>query len=151
MLFIRENKKISVFLPSHSIVAKYYGFTLAVCVFICLSVICPSVFLFQDINFSICQWIFTKLGMCIDILEICLRMLLGKFGQLLTALSAHDTSVFSIPDDNFSKYLWIFMKLGMCIDIVEICYGIANWQILSVFKRVICQLHTCIFISGQQL
>ena len=29
-----------------------------------------SVFLFHDDNFSKYQWIFTKLGMCIDIVEI---------------------------------------------------------------------------------
>ena len=35
--------------------------------------ICPrrSVFSFPDVNFSKYQWIFTKLGVCIDITEIC--------------------------------------------------------------------------------
>ena len=37
----------------------------------CLSVICLSVrFSFPDENLSKHQWIFTKLGMCIDIVEI---------------------------------------------------------------------------------
>ena len=31
---------------------------------------CPSVVSFLDDKFSKCQWIFTKLGMCIDIVEI---------------------------------------------------------------------------------
>ena len=42
------------------------------------SSVCPSVlpsyvvhFLFPDDNLSKHQWIFTKLGMCIDIVEIC--------------------------------------------------------------------------------
>ena len=29
----------------------------------------------------------------------------------------------------------------MCIDIVEICFGIARWQILSIFERVTCLRH----------
>ena len=29
----------------------------------------------------------------------------------------------------------------MCIDIVEICFGIAQWQISSIFDRVISQRH----------
>ena len=36
-------------------------------------VICPphiSIFLFLDDNLSKCQWTFTKLGTCIDIVEI---------------------------------------------------------------------------------
>ena len=30
-----------------------------------------SVFSFPDDNFSKCHWIFTKHGMCIDVVEIC--------------------------------------------------------------------------------
>ena len=51
---------------------------LAVCLSMCLSVCLPirpsicrtSVFLFPDDIFSKCQWILTKLGMFIDIVEI---------------------------------------------------------------------------------
>ena len=56
-------------------------------------------------------------------------LLMGKFHQFLTELSACDMSVFSFLDDNFSKCQWILNKLGMCIDIVEIWFGIANGQI----------------------
>ena len=52
-------------------------------------------------------------------------LLMGKFHQFLTEVSARDSSVFSFPDNNFSKYQQIFTKLGFCIDIVEICFGIA--------------------------
>ena len=52
-------------IPRHTIVAGYYGFTLVVHVSLCL-----SVFSFPDDNLSKYQWIFTKLGMCIDIVEI---------------------------------------------------------------------------------
>ena len=58
---------------------------------------------------------------------------MGKFRQILTALSAHDRSIFSFPNDNFSKYQGIFTKLAVFIDIVEICFGIAGRQISSIF------------------
>ena len=58
-------------------------------------------------------------------------LLIGKFSQIFTELSARDMPIFLFPDDNLSKHQWIFIKLGMCIDIVEIWFGIANGQILS--------------------
>ena len=51
------------------IVAGYYGFTLVVCVFVCMCVH-PSIFLFLNDNLSKYQWILNKLGICIDIVEI---------------------------------------------------------------------------------
>ena len=77
-----------------------------------------------------------------------LGLLMGKFRQILTELSARDTPIFSFSDDKLSKHQWIFTKLGMCIDIMEICFGIANGQISSNFDRVICLRHAHIFISG---
>ena len=65
-------------------------------------------------------------------------MLMGKFHQFLTELSASNTSRFSFTDDNFGKYQWIFTKPAMCIDIVDICFGNINGQISSLFDRVIC-------------
>ena len=63
-----------VIIPRHTIVAGYYGITLAVQVSNRLSVhllyVHPSVFSFLDDNLSKYQWIFTKLGVCIDIVEI---------------------------------------------------------------------------------
>ena len=64
-----------IFIPGHKIVAGYYGFTLdvrvSVCPSVCQSYIYPSIrFSFSDDNLSKYQWIFTKLGMCIDIMEI---------------------------------------------------------------------------------
>ena len=64
--------------------------------------------------------------MYIDIEKIWLGILMSKFPQFLTELSAHNSFTFSFSDDKFSKYLWIFTKFGVCIDIVEICIGIAN-------------------------
>ena len=121
---------MTLFIPRHTIVAGYYGFALVIHVSVHL-----SVFSFSDDNLSECQWIFTKLSMCIDIVEICLGLLMGKFRQLS---SVRDMSDFSFLDDNVSKYQWIFPKLGVCIDIIEIWFWIDNWQISSIFDRVIC-------------
>ena len=63
-----------------------------------------SVFSFPDDNLSKYQWIFTKLGMCVDICRSSLGLLMSKFCQFLTELSAHDRSVFSFPDDKCTKY-----------------------------------------------
>ena len=53
------------------IVAGYYGFTLDIRVSVRQSYVRPSVFfLFPNDNLSKHQQIFTKLGMCIDIVEI---------------------------------------------------------------------------------
>ena len=101
-----------------------------------------SVFSLPDDNFSKCQWIFTKLGVCID-------MWTSDLG-VLTELSARDTFVFSFPNDNFSKYQWVFTKLGVRIDIIEIWFGNADGQILtelfarnmSVFSHTRASTHT---------
>ena len=66
-----------LFIPHHTIVAGYYGLKLDVRV----SVRRPSVclFLFPDDNLSKRQWIFTKLGMCIDTEEIWFGQILSNF------------------------------------------------------------------------
>ena len=75
-------------------------------------------------------------------------MLMGKFRQIFTELSARDTPIFSFPDDNLSKLQGIFTKLAICIDIKEIWFGIANGQISSNFLGLTCPRHAHIFISG---
>ena len=113
----------------HTIWAGYYGFTLlSLCPFVC-----RPVFSFPDDTLSECQWMFTKLGMCIDIVKIWFGVPMGKFRQFLTDI-CRITSGFLFQDDNLSKYQQIFTKLGMCIDIVQIWFGIAlNGQLLSIF------------------
>ena len=62
---------LSLFIPHHLIVVGYYGFTLVVRESVRPSYVRPSVhFSFLDDNLSKHQWIFTKLDMCIDIVEI---------------------------------------------------------------------------------
>ena len=72
-----------IFIPRHTIVAGYYGFTLVVHESVRLSVVCPSVrFSFPDDNLSKHQWIFTKLGMCIDIAEIWFGIANGQISSI---------------------------------------------------------------------
>ena len=61
------------------------------------------IFSFLDYNLSKHQWIFTKLGMCIDIVEICFGIANGQIRRFLMELSARDTPIFSFPDYNLSK------------------------------------------------
>ena len=70
---------------------------------------------------------FTKLGMCIDIVEICFGIANGQISLFFEALSVHNTAVFYIKDNNLSKSEWIFTKFDMYFYIVEICFGIAHW------------------------
>ena len=64
-----------------------------------------------------------------------------EFCLFLTELSARNISIFYFQDNNLSKSQWIFTKFDIGIDIVEICIGIAQWQISSIFDRVICPWH----------
>ena len=57
-------------------------------------------FSFRDGNLSKCQWIFTKLDLCIYIVEIWFEIACGQFCHFLTELSARDTSVFWLLDSN---------------------------------------------------
>ena len=132
----------SLFIPHHTIVAGYYGIIFVVRVSVCAAIhpsvcqsVCrPSAFCFPEDNLHKFKLIFTKLGMCIDIVEIWFRI---AYGQIL--LSIFDSFFclghvhFFFSDDNLSKYQWIFTHFGVCIDIVEIWFGIALGQISLYF------------------
>ena len=75
---------------------------LSVCLSIRLSYVCLSVALFPNNSLSKCQWIFTKLGLFIDIVDIWFGIANGQIFFCLTEISAHHTSLFSFLDDNFS-------------------------------------------------
>ena len=59
---------------------------LSMCLSLCPSIhhtsLCPSVFSFPYDNFSKCQWIFTKLDLCIDIVEICFGIANGQITSI---------------------------------------------------------------------
>ena len=61
------------------------------------------IFSFSDDNLTKHQWIFTKLGMCIDIVEIWFWIAYGQISSILTELPAQDMPIFSFPDYNLSK------------------------------------------------
>ena len=69
-------------IPRHTIVAGYYGFMLVLCESVHLSVRRPSVSPFSDDNLNKHQWIFTKLGMCIDIVEIWFGIANGQISSI---------------------------------------------------------------------
>ena len=65
---------------------------------VCLSVrpsvdVRPSGFKFPGDNWSKHQWIFTKLGMCIDIVKIYLGIANGQISSSFTELSARHTTM----------------------------------------------------------
>ena len=94
---------------------------------------------FPDDNLSKHQWIFTKLGMYIDIVKIWFEIANGQISSNFDGVICPPK--FSFLDDNLSKCQGILTKLGTCINIKEIWFGIANGQILSIITRVICPLH----------
>ena len=77
--------------------AGYYGFTGCPCV--CLSVRIS----FLDDNLSKHQWIFTKLGMCIDVVEIWFEIADGQILSNFDGVICLRSAQFSFPDDNLSK------------------------------------------------
>ena len=59
------------FYGKHTTNNLYGYYTVSRWMSVCLFVVRPSVqFLFPDDNWSKHQWIFSKLGMCIDIMEV---------------------------------------------------------------------------------
>ena len=70
-------------------VSRWTSLSLSICPSVCQSYGQSVRILFPDDNLSKHQWIFIKLGTCIDIVEIWFGLLMGKFCQCL--LSAHDT------------------------------------------------------------
>ena len=79
-----------------------------------------SDFSFPGDNLSKYQWIFTKLGLCIDIIVIWLGIANGQIWSIFDELSARDTSIFSFQDNNLIKSQRIFTKREICFDIVDI-------------------------------
>ena len=100
------------------------------------------IFSFPDDNLGKHQWIFTKLGMCIDIVEIWFGIanvqITLNFDRVICPRQFH----ILFPDDNLSKCQRDITKLGTCIDMKEVWFLIANWQISSVFDRLICPRNT---------
>ena len=64
----------------------------------------PSVCSFPDDNLSKHQWIFTKLGMCIDIVDIWFGIANGQISSnFYGVICPRHTHIFSFPDDYLSN------------------------------------------------
>ena len=111
-------------------------YCLSVCPSVCPSLVRPSVFSFPDDNLSKCQWVFTKLDVCIDIVESWFEIVNGQISSILTELSALNMFEFSFPRDKLSKCQWIFTKLGVCIDIVKIWFGLLMGKFQSFLTEL---------------
>ena len=75
--------------------------------------------MYADDNLSKFQWIFAKLGMCIDIVEILFGITNGQFHQFLKSYLPETCPCFRFQAKT-SICQWIFANFGMCIDILEI-------------------------------
>ena len=94
----------------------------------------PPVFRFLDDNISKHQWIFTKLGLSIDVVEIWFEIANGKLSLDFDGVICPRHAHILFPDDNLSKCQRILTKLGTCINIKAIGLLIANGQISSIFQ-----------------
>ena len=94
------------------------------------------------------QWIFTKLDMCIDIVQILFGIANGHFHQFLTNLSVCKMSVYSFLDDNLRKHQLIFTNLVCALILWKFGLG---W-LMSKFSQFLTKLsgrNTSDFVSGQ--
>ena len=80
-------------------VERYYIFTLDIRLSALPSSVWPSIVLFPENNLSKYQWIFTKLGMCIDIVEVWFGIANGQNSYFFDWVFC-PLSVLSFPDDN---------------------------------------------------
>ena len=87
--------------------AGYYGITLV----IHLSYFCPYVFLFLDDNLSKYEWIFIKLCICIDIMELWFGIANGQILSIFddylpeTRPYFHFQKITCVNVNEFSPYL----------------------------------------------
>ena len=127
--------------PATRIVAGYYGITLAVRVG-------PSIFWFSDDHLSKCQWIFTKLGVCIDIVEIWFGIVNGQISSIFDRVICprqicfHFRMITLVNINGFSPNLVFALILWRSV------LGLLIGKFRQ-FLTVICLGHVCIFISGR--
>ena len=113
-----------------------------------LPTICPS-FNFWMITLVSVNGFFPNLVCALILWRSDLGLLMGKFRQFLTELSARYMSVFSFLDDNFSKCQWIFTRLGICIALILLSALRLIMGKSIIFGRVICPQYIHILFTGQ--
>ena len=94
----------------HMIVARYYGFTLVICVSVCRTSIQPY-FRFWMITWVNVNGFSPNLVCALILCRSGLGLLMGKFHRFFTELPAWDMPLFSFSNYILSKYWWIFTKL----------------------------------------
>ena len=103
-----------------------------------LSARVTSIFSFPGDNLSNkYQWIFTKLGMCIAIVEIWFEVANRQISSNFDRVICPPQILILFLDNKLSKSQLIFIQLHMFIDTVETWFGIANGYISSFFDSVI--------------
>ena len=96
-----------------------------VCPSISHTSLCPLVCIsFPDDNVSKHQWIFTKFGMCNDIVEIWFWIANGQILSNFDRVMPEICPYFCFQTIACVKCQVILTKLGTCIDIKEICLGL---------------------------
>ena len=108
-----------LFITCHMKVAGYYGFTLDFSVSVCPTVrcmyVCPSIHIsFPDDSLSKNQWSFTKLGMCVDIVEIWFGIANGQIS------SNFDRVIFLVGK---SFHIWSYVLVSEAFKYLYVCYG----------------------------
>ena len=99
------------------------------------------IFSFLDDNVSKCQWIFTKLGICIDIVEICIDI---ANGQISSNFCQRHAPIFSFPDDNMSKFQGNLTKLGNALIWRKSGLGL----LMGKFRQFLTELSACDMIMA---
>ena len=93
-----------------------------------------SVFSFPGDNFCKCRWIFTKLGMCIDIVEVWFGVVTGLISSIFDrVICPWHVRIFFFSDDNCGTYMYhCTHETWYCGDLLWDCYW-ANfvnfWQL----------------------
>ena len=117
---------------------------LCVCPSVCPSVVCPSVsfFSFPDDNLSKHQWIFTKLGMCIDIVEIWFGIANGQISSNFMELPARSSIMAGYY--SFNVFIWIMKCLflrdmeSLTLSHLSLCNGLFHIWIWTFPLLQIC-------------
>ena len=76
------------------------------------------IFTFSNNNLSKYQWIFAKLAIVIDIVEIWLGITIGQILSIFDRVICPPTHGILFQDNNLSKSERSFTKLNMCIQIL---------------------------------
>ena len=101
-----------------------------------------SIFLFPNNNLSKCQWIFTKLDMCIDAVDICSGIANGKILSILTVICSPIFcpyfGLWTITLVNINGFL---PNLVCALILQRSSFGFQKGKLCYFLTRVICPPH----------